>query len=159
MSIRLAKLYCEFYQVADGLWFLAVEDKFGLHAAVELDTKVWERGGEIEAKRIRETFHIEGDGVGGVSKALEFSPWAGVLLESKLVLVEKDRAVLEVARCPPQVARVRDGRGEFPCKPVDLAFFSAFARTIDSRVRVKCLCAPPDSHPQEYYCRWEFYLE
>jgi len=36
----------------DGLWFRAVEEKFGMEAAMELDKKTWEKFTVIEAKRI-----------------------------------------------------------------------------------------------------------
>lgn len=37
----------------DGLWFRAVEDKFGFKAALGLDKKAWETFTVIEAKRIK----------------------------------------------------------------------------------------------------------
>ena len=43
----------------DGLWFLAVEDRFGMEAAIELDGRAWEQFTVIEAKRIMKRHGIE----------------------------------------------------------------------------------------------------
>ena len=37
------------YRLVDALWFLAVEDRFGLDAAVELNEKIWEDMGRRSA--------------------------------------------------------------------------------------------------------------
>jgi hypothetical protein len=36
-----------------------------------------------------------------------------------------------------------------------LAIFATFARTVDSRIRTRCLHCPPDA-PEGKYCAWEF---
>jgi hypothetical protein len=46
----------------DGLWFRAVEDKFGIEAAMELDRKAWEKFTVTEAKRIMDRLGIEPGG-------------------------------------------------------------------------------------------------
>jgi hypothetical protein len=40
------------YRLVDALWFLAVEDKFGLEAAVELNEKIWEEMGSRSAREV-----------------------------------------------------------------------------------------------------------
>ena len=34
-----------------------------------------------------------------------------------------------------------------------------FTKIIDPRIKTNCICCPPDPHPKEYYCAWEFILE
>ena len=46
----------------DGLWFRAVEDKFGIEAAMELDRKAWEKFTVIEANRIMKRLGMEPGG-------------------------------------------------------------------------------------------------
>jgi len=33
------------------------------------------------------------------------------------------------------------------------------AREINPRFKARCLKCPPDPHPKEYWCSWEFYLD
>nr|ABB16140.1 hypothetical protein CHY_2024 [Carboxydothermus hydrogenoformans Z-2901] len=37
--------------------------------------------------------------------------------------------------------------------------YSGFAQTIDSRIKTRCLACPPDEHPDDFYCAWEFWVE
>ncbi|HEY67193.1 MAG TPA: hypothetical protein G4N97_02855, partial [Thermoflexia bacterium] len=46
----------------DGLWFLAVEEKFGMETAIELDRRAWEQFTVIEARRIMRRLGIEPGG-------------------------------------------------------------------------------------------------
>jgi hypothetical protein len=61
--------------------------------------------------------------------------------------------------CRVQAARKRRGLPDFPCKPVGLIEYSGFARTIDPRISTRCLACPPDPHPPDIWCAWEFTLE
>jgi hypothetical protein len=61
--------------------------------------------------------------------------------------------------CRVQSARKRRGLPDFPCKPVGLVEYSTFATEIDPRIRTHCIACPPDPHPDEYYCGWEFWIE
>ena len=44
----------------DGLYYLEIEDKYGTKPATEIDRKVWEVMGKIEARRLKELFDIKG---------------------------------------------------------------------------------------------------
>lgn len=153
--------YIEFmlwqYRVVDGYWFMAVEDEYGLEAAVKLNEKIWGRIGARAARDIKERFKIEGEGVSAVMEALSYFPWS--LITKFEVEKSEGGVVLRVPSCPPQEARVRLERGEFPCKPMQIAEFSGFAKEIDERVEVICRYAPPDPHPKDVWCEWEFRLK
>jgi hypothetical protein len=41
---------------------------------------------------------------------------------------------------------------------VGLVEYANFARTIDPRFQTRCIACPPDPHPDEYWCAWEFKL-
>ena len=68
-------------------------------------------------------------------------------------------ALLTLAECPPQEARVRSGKGEFACRPTFEFDFQNVADVIDNRVKVSCKCYPPGPLPANSCCQWEFGLE
>jgi len=67
------------YRLVDALWFLAVEDKFGLEAAVELNEKIWEEMGSRSAREIKKRFKIQEKGLKGFLKAIKYFPWCIIL--------------------------------------------------------------------------------
>lgn len=143
----------------DGLWFQAVEKKFGINAAVELDGKTWEQFTQLEAKRIMKRFNMKpGGGIPALMQALEFRLYAFINVQ-KIVEVAENRCVFQMVNCRVQAARARKNLPDLPCKPVGSIEYSYFAETIDPRIKTRCIACPPDPHPSDYYCRWEFTIE
>jgi hypothetical protein len=145
------------YRLTDAYWFLGVEDTFGTEAAVKLNEDIWGRMGGLAAKDIKERFPLEQEGVARVLEALSYFPWTVIVgydMEETA-----DGAMIRVPFCPPQAARLRMGKGEFPCKTMHMSEFTNFIREIDERVEVHCLMAPPDPHPEDLYCEWELRLK
>ena len=143
----------------DGLWFQAVEDKYGIEAAIELDKKAWESFTVVEAKRILKRLRMEaGGGIPALIRALQYRLYARINVQ-EVVNVDDNTCVFRMNQCRVQEARRRKGLADFPCKPVGIVEYSLFARTIDSRIKTKCLSCPPDPHPENYFCSWEFTLE
>lgn len=142
----------------DGLWFLAVEDKFDMETAIELDAKAWEGFTVIEARRIMKRHGIEpGGGTPALAKALGLRLYA--FINRQEVVEQTDtRLVFRMNDCRVQAARKRKGLPDFLCKPVGIVEYSGFARTIDWRIETRCIGCPPDPHPDEWYCAWEFTL-
>ena len=142
----------------DGLWFQAVEKKRDMNEAIEADTAAWKRLSPIEAKRIKAFLTLpERPGLEGLDKALKYRMYAVLNKQSS----ELKDGVLRfyMNDCRVQSARKRKGLPDFPCKPVGLVEYSTFAETIDPRIRTRCIACPPDDHPDEYFCAWEFTLE
>jgi hypothetical protein len=143
----------------DGLWFLAVEKKYGMETAIELDKEAWISFTQIEAKRIMRRHGIEpGGGIPALKKALQYRLYARIN-EQSLIDVNPRTLRFEMNDCRVQSARKRKGLPDFPCKPVGIAEYAYFAHTIDDRIRTEVICCPPDDHPEEYYCAWLFNLE
>jgi hypothetical protein len=143
----------------DGLWFRAVEDRFGMDAAIELDKEAWESFTVIEAKRILKRLGISaGGGIPALLRALEFRLYARVN-DQEVVEESATHCVFRMKTCRVQEARRRQGLADFPCKPVGLIEYSGFARTIDDRIETRCLSCPPDPKPDEAWCVWEFRLK
>ncbi len=143
----------------DGTWFLTVEREFGLEKAIELDIKQWERFTVIEAKRILRRFNIpENGGIPALIKALKYRVYANINIQ-EIVEVSENRCVFRMNNCRVQYARKQRGLPDFPCKGVGIVEYSLFAKTIDPRIETRCIACPPDSHPEEYFCSWEFILK
>jgi hypothetical protein len=69
----------------DGLWFRAVEEKFGMEAAMELDKKAWEKFTVIEGKRIMKRLDIApGGGIFALMQALKFRLYAFINVQEVL---------------------------------------------------------------------------
>ncbi len=143
----------------DGTWFLAAEEKFGMDIAIELDTKSWERFTVIEAERIMKRFHVpKNGGIPALMKALKFRVYANIN-KQEIIEVSEKQCIFRMIDCRVQSTRKRKGLPDFPCKKVGLVEYSLFAKTIDPRIEVKCLACPPDDHPENYYCAWEFSIK
>ncbi|MFQ6014993.1 MAG: DUF6125 family protein [Anaerolineae bacterium] len=161
MTKRELREYVDFllrqYRIVDAFWFLAVEDEFGLDTAVRFNEEIWARIGSLAAKEMKERFGIKAQGIPAVIEAVSYFPWT--LITGYEIEQSEDRAVVRVPHCPPQAARLRQGRGEFPCKAMHLAEFTNIVKVIDEKVEVHCVIAPPDPHPDELWCQWEFRLK
>ena len=58
-----------------------------------------------------------------------------------------------------QTARQRQGMDWHPCKPVGEIEYAGFAKTIDPRIRCRCLSCYPEVQEPDCCCAWLFTLE
>ena len=143
----------------DGLWFLAVEQAHGMDEALRLDAQAWEQFTVIEARRIMKRLGLApGGGLPALKLALPYRLYAYLNVQ-EMVEVDDHTLIFRMNECRVQQARQRDGRPDFPCKPVGLVEYAGFARTVDPRIVTRCLCCPPDPHPESCWCAWEFKVE
>jgi Family of unknown function (DUF6125) len=140
----------------DGLWFQAVEAAHGIDAAIEADATAWERFTVVEARRIMDRLGMKpGGGIPALLEALRHRLYAR-LNTQEAIEANDTRAVFVMRDCRVQSARKRKGLPDFPCKSVGLVEYSEFARTIDPRIRTRCIACPPDERPGGLWCAWEF---
>ena len=142
----------------DGLWFQAVEQQYGIETAIEIDRAAWEKFTVVEAKRIMTRLGLEpGGGIPALVECLKHRLYARLNLQESIEVTDS-RAVFRMVDCRVQSARKRRGLPDFPCKTVGVVEYAGFARTIDPRIETRCIACPPDPHPDDYWCAWEFVL-
>jgi hypothetical protein len=142
----------------DGLYFLGIERKFGTEAAAQIDAEVWATMAAIEAKSLQKMFRIgENPDVPTIIGLLKKTSWA-LDQPFKTLEVNAKRAVLRIDRCRTQETRLGKELDEFPCKGVRFGYLKNFAKTLNSKVEVNCIVCPPNKHPKDSWCQWEFKL-
>ena len=142
----------------DGLYYLGIEKNYDTTTATKIDEEVWQVMGKIEARRLKDFLNINGNDIPSMMKALQYSGWA-LDLEDKEVTIEKNKAIIRNIKCRVQNTRLAKGLPEFGCKPVRWGFLKAFAHEFNPNIEVKCNICPPDKHPENLWCEWEFKLK
>jgi hypothetical protein len=143
----------------DGLWFQAVERKYGMEAALDMDREVWVQFAAIEAHRIKKRLALPDKG-GLDALNIAFSNRLASLLNSLEIMRPDEKTLIVTTKtCRVQTARKRKGMAQFPCLSVGMIEFPVFARAIDSRIVSTCLSCPPETQPGIPYCSWKFTLE
>jgi len=139
----------------DGLYFLGIEELYGVEVATKIDAQIWAVMGKIEARKLKEFLGITRTDIPSMMNALQYTTWA-LDLEDKEIMIKKDHAVILNVRCRVQNARVNKGLKEFACKPVRFGFLKAFAKEFNPDIVIKCTVCPPDTHPENLWCQWDF---
>jgi hypothetical protein len=101
------------YKVADGLWFMKVEEKYGFNVALEVDKEVWKVMPKIQARMIKAMLG-KGDGKDAFLESLK----AKLSLEGfKFKVEQRENGFrIRVSNCPWHNLMVKSGREEYAGK-------------------------------------------
>ena len=144
--------------VNDGVWFQAVEFNHGMNDAKRCNDSAWAQFSPFEAWTIKKFLNMpEHPGLDGLKKALGFRVYANINVQS-VVDDGPDSFIFQMNDCRVQSARKRKGMDDYPCKSAGLVEYTYFARSIDDRIQTECVGCPPDSHPDDWFCAWRFFI-
>ncbi len=154
----LLKVYAKNWLAHDGCWFQSCERTWDMTTAKRINDATWEKFTGYEARRIlRFLGRKEGEGIPALMEALGFRLYASVN-EQEVEQVAPNTVIFRMKDCAVQSARKRKGMQDYPCKSGGVAEYTGFATAIDRRFHTRCIACPPDEHPEEWYCAWEFTL-
>ncbi|MCK5682543.1 hypothetical protein KAJ27_00415 [bacterium] len=156
--IELCKMFAKNWIAHDGCWFLALEKKYDMDTAIEVDIEAWRNFTVIEAKKIMRFLGLEKkSGVSGLKQALAFRLYSS-LNEDEIIEENGNTVLYKVKTCRVQAARRRKNLSDFPCKQVGVVEYGYFAKTIDESFETECISCPPEITDNDYYCIWKFTL-
>ncbi len=140
----------------DGVWFQAIEFTKGMQEAKRCNDACWARFSPIEAWSIKRFLQLpQNSGLEGLKKALSYRIYAAINKQS-ISYETPDSIFFKMVDCRVQSTRKRKGLSDYPCKSAGITEYTAFATSIDSRIKTECIGCPPDDHPDEWYCAWRF---
>ena len=140
----------------DGIWFQAIEFTEGMQEAKLCNDACWASFSPFEAWSIKQLLDLpDNSGLEGLKKALPFRLYAAINKQS-IEDEAPNSIIFRMNDCRVQSARKRKGLDDYPCKSAGLVEYTAFAESIDSRIKTECIGCPPDDHPEEWYCAWRF---
>jgi len=135
-------------------WMLQVSRRFGSEVAAEFDALVFGRQAEVQARRLKKLFSL-GDDIQSLVRAVNLSTLLSNV-EFEYVNIGDKSCRIRVTSCSMQLARREAGLPELPCKVAGMEANSRFALAINPRIKTTCIVCPPDKHPDDIWCEWEF---
>ena len=156
--IQLIEIYSKNWLAMDGVWFQAVERKFGMDEAMYQDAEAWKHYTVVEAKKIKEFLQLPNRaGIEGLKKALSIRFYANI--NEDRIETEGNTLIYTSVNCRVQRARERKGMPFHPCKSVGIIEYRGFAQVIDDRFTCECLSCYPDITDPACCCKWKFTLQ
>ena len=156
--VELLEIYAKNWLAADGIWFQAVEKRWGMEEAMYHDVEIWKKFTVVEALKLKRFLHLpEHAGLEGLAKALSLRFYANI--NDDEIRIEGNTLFYRMVDCRVQTARKRKGMEFHPCKTVGIVEYGEFARAIDDRITCECVSCFPNITDETCCCSWKFTLE
>ncbi|MFC2003024.1 DUF6125 family protein [Chloroflexota bacterium] len=146
------------WAACDGIWFQTIENNYDyeMYTAKRINDTNWVRFSYIEAKTIMKRLNLpENGGIAALKEALKYRQSA-LVNRQEIIELSDNKITFRMKDCRAQSARRRKDMPDYPCKSAGVVEFSRFAEAVDPRIKMKCISCPPDPHPDEWWCAWEF---
>ena len=154
--LKLLRVYAQNWLAHDGCWFLGIEEELGHETARRYNNKAWERYAPVEARRLIEFLGRKpGEGLDALAEALVLRQYASINRQ-EVLRVDEGHLVFRMNECRVQATRKRKSLPVYACKEAGIIEFSGFAHGVDPRIETRCIACPPDEHPPDWWCAWEF---
>jgi hypothetical protein len=135
-------------------YILHINKDYGEEAAVKADANCFPANAKVQMYRLKKMFNLKNDLKSLMDAMVLSTIWTNGDYELRIL---DDKAFrITVTHCHQQVRRLEEGLGEIGCKPAGIAICEAAAEVIVPGAEVKCLTCPPDVHPKDVWCDWEF---
>jgi len=140
-----------------GHYVLELERRYGEDVAMEFDDIAFGRAAEVQVYRLRKFFNL-GDDIPALMKIFDFSEFCSNI-EYEFLDVSDKRLIWRVTKCPMQIDRLKAGLPEIACKLVAIPTNEKIAKAINPKMKSTCIMCPPDPHPKDRWCEFEFKIE
>lgn len=134
-------------------WMQNINDRYGIEVAAEFDEIIFGRISEVQARRLKKLLNL-GDSIQDFMKAMNLCTMWEPTSEWEYREFDEKHVVIRVTKCVMQLARVKQGMGELPCKGSGLESMIRFALGFNPKLKASCITCPPDKHPQDIWCEW-----
>ena len=137
-------------------WMVRVEEKYGHEVSTQFDGICLGRYAEVAAWRLKKFLEI-GDDVSPLEALIKQFGWTVPEpgSEGELIRVSETRVIQRNTKCTMQLARRKSGLPELPCKPALIVYSEKRVKAISPKLKVVRVCAPPDPHPDDFWCEVE----
>ena len=147
---RLEKAQIEYlrrsFTAVDGLWFVKVEEAYGFDAALELDHRVWQVMGKIQARAARKVLGLESNDLDALAAFLRLK-FSAENYQAEILRPDPSTLEISLTRCPWVEILKRTGRLHLAKTIANLICKNeskAWAKEFDKQVRFsvdETLCA------------------
>ena len=140
-----------------GNYILELEKRYGEAVAMEFDDIAFSRAAEVQVYRLKKFFNL-GEDMPALMKVFDFSEFCSNI-EYEFHEVTDKRLIWRVTKCPMQMARLKDDLPEIACKLSAIPINERIAKAINPKMKSTCIICPPDPHPSDRWCEFEFKIE